>query len=301
MSHMSLSTLAAFSHELADAIASAEPGIVQVQGRRRPASGIAFAPDLVLTTGRALGQEDGLRVRRGDGHTADAEVAGWDPATSLVVLRAAGLDAPAATPGTDAPRVGHIAIALARSWSNQITATTGIISVIGGPLPTGHGRSIERVIRTNALMHEGFAGGALIDPGGRLVGVATAAAIRGLAVVIPADIAWPVAARLAEHGTVPRGYLGLAGQSVRLAERQREKGREHALLVVGISPDSPAEAGGILIGDMVLSFDDQPVQSPVDLLELLDGHRVGRPVPVRVLRGETVHDLTITVGTRAGR
>lgn len=297
---MSFSTLAAFSEDLANAVASAEPWIVQVQGRRRPASGIAFGPDLVLTTSRALGQEDGLRVRRGDGRTADAEVAGWDPATSLVVLRAAGLDAPVAVPSADLARVGHIALALARSWSNHITATTGVISVIGGPLPTGPGRSIERVIRTSAVMHQGFAGGALVDPHGRLVGVATAAAIRGLAVVIPADIAWPIAGRLAEHGTVPRGYLGLAGQSVRLGERQREGGREHALLVVAISPGSPAEAGGILVGDMVIDFDSQPVQSPVDLLELLEGHRVGRPVPVRVLRGEASMELVITVGTRAG-
>lgn len=294
-------TLLAFSNGLADAVAAAEPSVVQVQGRRRPATGIAFAPDLVVTTTRALGQEEGLRVGRADGHTVPADVAGWDPATSLVLLRAEGLQASAAVASETTPRVGHLVLALARSWSNHITATTGVVSVIGGPLPTGHGRAIERVIRTSAPMHQGFAGGACVDVSGHVMGVATAAAIRGLSVVIPVDIAWAVARRLAEHGTLRRGYLGLAGQAVHLAERQREADRERALLVVGVSPGSPAEAGGILVGDVVVSFDGEPVESPLDLVELLNGDRVGRAVTVRVVRGETRQDLTVTVGTRAGR
>jgi S1-C subfamily serine protease len=294
-------TLLAFSNGLADAVAAAEPSVVQVQGRRRPATGVAFAPELVVTTTRALGQEEGLKVSRADGHTVAAEVAGWDPATSLVLLRAEGLQASAAVASDTIARVGHFAIALARSWSNHITATTGVVSVIGGPLPTGHGRAIERVIRTSAPMHQGFAGGACVDVGGHLMGVATAAAIRGLSVVIPVDIAWAVARRLAEHGTLQRGYLGLAGQAVHLAPRQREADRGRALLVVGVSPDSPAEAGGILVGDVVVSFDGEPVESPLDLVELLNGDRVGRAVTVRVVRGETRQDLTVTVGTRAGR
>jgi S1-C subfamily serine protease len=296
-----MSSLQTISDEMADIVAAAEPWIVQVQGRRRPATGLVFGPDLIVTTTRALGREDGLRVCRHDGHAVAAEVAGWDPATSLVLLRAPDFDGrPAAT--SDAPaRVGHVALALARSWSNHITATTGIVSVIGGPLPTGPGRSIDRVIRTTAPMHGGFAGGALLDARGRVLGVTTAASIRGLGVVIPSDIAWGVAQRLADHGTVPRGYLGLAGQTVRLSDRQREGDREAGLLVVAVSSGSPAEAGGILVGDVVVAFDGQPVQSPVDLLELLQGDRVGRAVPVRVVRGETRLDLSVTVGTRSGR
>ncbi len=298
---MHMSTLQTFSEEIAGIVATAEPWIVQVQGRRRPATGIVFGPELILTTTRALGREDGLRVCRQDGHAVATDVAGWDPATSLVLLRAPGFDGqPAAA--SDAPaRVGHFALALARSWSNHITATSGIVSVIGGPLPTGAGRSIDRVIRTTAPMHGGFAGGALLDARGRVIGVTTAAAIRGLGVVIPSDIAWAVAQRLADHGTVPRGYLGLAGQTVRLSDRQREGDHDSGLLVVAVSPGSPAEAGGILVGDVVVAFDGHPVHSPVDLLELLQGDRVGRAVPVRIVRGETRVDLSVTVGTRSGR
>src|SRR5947209_11719996 len=179
---------------MADAVAAAAPGVVQVHGRRRPASGLVYADNVVVTTARALGREDGLRVRRHDGEAFDAELAGWDPTTALAVLRVAGLGASPVSLSTTPARVGQLALAVARSWSNSLTASAGIVSVIGGRLPTGRGRAIDEVIRTTAPMHDGFAGGAFVDTSGRAIGLATAAAIRGLAVVIPAAIAWKTAA-----------------------------------------------------------------------------------------------------------
>ena len=299
---MSESTLSSISDQMADAVAAIGPSVVQVQGRRRPASGTVYAPDVVLTTARAVGREDGLRVRTPDGRDVLAELAGWDAATHLAVLRAPGLGAPQAAVTTAPARVGHLALAVARSWSNVITASAGIVAVIGGPLPTGRGRAIAEVIRTNATVHEGFAGGAFIDPSGRVIGITTAAAIRGLTVVIPASIAWQAAKDVLEHGQLKRGYLGLAGQAVRLGESQRgPNGREHALLVVGISSDSPAERAGLLVGDVLVDFDGRAIQSPDDLLEALVGDRIGKPVTIGVLRGGNAQELTVTVGERSGR
>ena len=292
-------SLATFSDHLADAVARIASSVVQVQGRRRPASGVVYAEDAVVTTARALGREDGLRVRTHEGAVLDAELAGWDPATSLAVLRTSGLGVAVATRSQAVARVGHLALAVARSWSNAVTASAGIVSVIGGPLPTGRGRVIDEVIRTTAPMHDGFAGGAFIDTSGHLVGIATAASIRGLGVVIPASIAWKTAATMLEHGQLRRGYLGLAGQPVKLPERQRgADGRADAVLVAGVTPGSPAEGAGVLVGDIVLDFDGQPVESPEDLLELLVGDRVGQRVTVRVLRGATAHELGVSVGER---
>src|SRR5690349_9182804 len=196
--------LVTLSNQLADAVDHAAPSVVQVQGRRRPASGLVYADNVVLTTVRALGREDGLHVRRQDGQTLDAELAGWDPTTSLAVLRVAGLDTPAIVPARAAARVGHLALAVARSWSNAVTASAGIVSIIGGPLPTGRRRAIDQVIRTSAPMHDGFAGGAFVDTSGSLIGIATATLIRGLGVVIPASIAWKTAATVLEHGSLKR-------------------------------------------------------------------------------------------------
>jgi len=296
---MAESILNTISNELADAVAAAAPSVVQVLGRRRPASGVVQAPDIVVTTARALGRDDGLHVRRAGGEAIDAQLAGWDPATGLAVLQAPGLGAPAIRVSERAARVGQLAVALARSWSNNLTASAGIVSIIGGPLATGRRRSIEEVIRTTAPMHDVFAGGAFLGPDGGLLGIATAAAIRGLGVVIPGKIAWASATAVLQHGQIRRGYLGIAGQPVALAEPQRQiDNREAALLVVGVTAGSPAAAAGMVVGDVILDFDGQAVSTPEDLLDLLVGDRVGRQVTLRILRGTSAVTVNVTVGDR---
>jgi S1-C subfamily serine protease len=287
------------SNQMADVVASAAEAIVQVQGRRRPASGIVYDTDAVMTTMRALGREDGLRVRQHDGQAFDAQLVGWDPATSLAVLRVPGLKGhPLPAAGAQA-RVGHLALAVARSWSNALTASAGVVSVIGGPLRTGRRRAIDQVIRTTAPMHDGFAGGACLDASGGLLGVATAAEIRGLGVIIPAAIAWKAAAAVLEHGGMKRGFLGIAGQPVSLPEGQRvDEGREDAVLVTAVTAQSPAARAGILVGDVIVTLDGHPIESPEDLLDLLIGDRVGQQATLGVLRGGAARDIVVTVGER---
>jgi S1-C subfamily serine protease len=298
-SGMNASTLATFSSELADTVERTGASVVQVQGGSRPATGIAYAASAVLTTIRALGREDGLAIRTPDGSQAAAELAGWDPATGLAMLRVQNAVLAPAPAAARLVRVGELAIALGRSWSNALTASLGIVAVVGGPLRTGRRGSIEQVIRTTAPMHSGFAGGALITASGELAGVATASQIRGLGVVIPAAIAWPLAASILQHGRPKRGYLGVAGQPVHLDRRQREiSGRERGMLIVGLSGGSPAEQAGLMVGDCLVDFDGRPISSPDDLLELLTGDRVGQSIAARVLRAGAVVDLTITVGER---
>lgn len=286
------------STQFADIVARVAPSVVQVDGQGRPASGLVYAADTVITTARAVGRDEHPRVRRADGEVVNAEIAGWDPATRVVVLKAPGLELPAVSAG-ELPRVGEIAIALARSWSNAITASAGVVSVIGGPLPTGRRRSIEQVIRTSAPMHEGFAGGAFVGADGRLLGVTTAASIRGLGVVIPAGIAWSTAADLLRRGTLRRGYLGIAAQPARVSERQRDAaGAEQALLVVDVKPGTPADEAGLFVGDLLLSLDGHTLASPDELFDLLVGDRVGKSVAVKLLRGGAPVDVSVTVAGR---
>src|SRR5207245_1990589 len=219
--------------------------------------------------------------------------------TGLSLPLVSGLNSAPSTAASEPARIGNLAVAVGRSWSNAVTASVGIVSVIGGPLRTGRGRAIDEVIRTTAPMHEGFAGGAFVDTTGRAIGIATAAQIRGLGVVIPASIAWKTAGTLLEHGSVKRGYLGVAGQPVELTERQRgAERREQALLIVAMTPDTPADAAGLMVGDVMLDFDSHPVESPEDLLDLLVGDRVGKSVPVRLLRGGVAQTLTVRIGER---
>src|SRR5262245_34284136 len=290
--------LTSFSNACADAVAAAAPSVVQVQGGHRPASGLVYADEVVLTMVRTLGREDGLHVRADGGATLDAELAGWDPTTSLAVLRVPGLKGQPIALAKAGPRVGHMVLAVGRSWSNVVSASSGIVAVLGGPLRTGRRRAIEQVIRTTAPMHGGFSGGAVLDTSGGLLGIATSTAIRGTTVVIPADIAWTTAASVLEHGRLKRGYLGIAGQPVQLAEGQRVDGREGALLVVNVTTGSPAATAGILVGDLILDLDGEPIESPEDLLDRLLGDRVGRQMTVRVLRGGKITEFPVTIGER---
>ena len=296
---MSINTLQSLSNDLAGAVAAVAPSVVQVSGRRRPATGLVYSDGVIVTTRRAIGGEDGLQVRAGDQAPVEAELAGWDPASGLAIIKAAGVGAPPARVSETPARVGHLAIAVARSWSNAITATIGLVSVIGGPLPTGRRQSIPQVIRTSAPMHGGFAGGAFVDAAGALLGVTTAAEIRGLGVVIPAAIAWSTVASILQHGRVKRGYLGIGGQPVRMATAKAGPDQlASALLVVAVSPESPAAAAGLIVGDVIMAFDGQPVQSPDDLLDLLVADRVGRDVPLRVLRGGSPIEIKVKVAER---
>ena len=295
---MPTESLTTFSDALADAVAAAAPSVVQVQGARRPASGLIYAPNVVMTTVRTLGREDGLHVRRHDGATLEAELAGWDPTTSLAVLRVPNLGGVPIPLASAPPRVGHLALAIARSWSNVVTASAGVVAVIGGPLRTGYRRAIDQVIRTTAPMHDGFAGGAFVDVSGTLLGIVTSTTLRGTTVVIPAEIASRTAATVLEHGQVKRGYLGIAAQSVRLPVNQRVNGHDTALVVIEVMPDSPAATAGLLVGDVILALDQQPVESPEDLFDLLGGDRVGREVRLQVLRGGNPTEFPVTVGER---
>jgi serine protease Do len=296
---MTNSTLAAFSNELAERTTAAARSVVQVIGARRPASGVVHGPDTIITTARAIGREDGLRVKLPDDTVIDADLAGWDPATGLAVLRARSpLDLPPPSIAEKEAGTGEIVLAIARSWSNAVTASAGIVAVVGGPLRTGRRRQIPRVLRITARMHEGFAGGAVLDAAGGLTGIATAAVIRGFGVAIPATIAWASASQVLTTGTPRRGFVGLAVQAVELPASQRPDGHERALLVVGVTASSPAEAAGILVGDVLLDFDGSRTESPEDLLQSLTDRRIGQTVTARMLRGGTARDVQITVAER---
>jgi S1-C subfamily serine protease len=152
------------------------------------------------------------------------------------------------------------------------------------------------VIRTTAPMHEGFSGGAFLDTTGKLVGVSTAMAIRGLGVVIPTAIAWRAATTLLERGGLKRGYLGLAAQSAPLGDARRPGAPERGLIVVGVTAGSPAEAGGLAVGDLIASIDDRPLQTTQDLFDVLSELGEGKQVTVRLWRGLSPLDVAVTLG-----
>ncbi len=296
---MATSTLVSLSNEFAALTTAGAGSVVQVAGRRRPASGVVHGADTIITTARAIGREDGLQVQLPDDTTVDADLAGWDPSSGIALLKTrAPINLTPPERSTADARTGEIVLALARSWSNVITASTGIVAVVGGPLRLGRRRQLERVIRITAPLHDGFAGGAVYNTAGGLLGIATAAHIRGYAVVIPASIAWAAAEKVLTSGTPRRGYIGVALQPVELPPSQRTEGRERALLIVGVSESGPAATAGVNVGDLIVAVDGKAVSSSEDLLDALVERGVGQTIVLSTQRGGAAREVSVVIGER---
>jgi len=291
-----MATWTSLSNEIGAAVEQAAPSVVQVHGRRRVSAGVVLAENLVLTS--AAVDDEKAAVRSGSGQTADAAVLGRIGHMGLTVLRVDGLGLLPLTPG-DEPKPGSLAVAIGRTWSGAVMSMWAPVSVVGGPLRTGRANAIERVIRIQQEPHGALTGGALIGDSGRALGIITSMDIRGTTVVIPASIAWPAAARVAETGGTKQGYLGVGSIPVAIPEGQRSgRATSSGLLISQLASASPAAAAGLLIGDIIVAFDRAPVHDGEELITRLRGDRVGKAVPVTVLRGGAALDVTVTIGER---
>ena len=294
--------LVELSNSMAAATEKAAASTLLVNARRRmPASGIAFASDLVLTADHVVEQEDGITVLLPDGSQASAKLAGRDPGSDLAVLRLEG-GKERLTPAEPAKQasIGQLVLALGRPTDAGIEASLGVVSAMGGPLRTPQG-SIDKYIRTDATPYPGFSGGPLVDAEGQVVGVNTSGFGRGVVLTIPAEYAWKVADQLAKAGSVKRGYLGVRSEAVELSEAaQKDLKRKQAsgLLLVSVERKSPAEAGKLIVGDILVGIAGQPVPDHDALFAHLAGDVVGKSDPMEVLRGGKPQVFMVEVGAR---
>ena len=297
-----LNPMSAFSDALVQAVAKAGKSTVLVNGRHRlPASGIAYAPDLVLTADHVVERDEDISVMLPEGETIAVTIAGRDPGSDLALLRLDKANTiPAEKVGQEA-KVGQVVIALGRPSQDGIEASFGIVSAVGGPARTGRGGLLERYLRTDAIPFPGFSGGPLVDTEGRVVGLNTSGLAHGAAITIPAFFAWSDAENLAKFGYIKRGYLGIRSQQVELSsDASKTLGREQeaGLLLVSVEKGSPAEAGGLIVGDILVAINRQPVTDHDALMVYLSGETVGKPISIQVLRGGQPAEISVTVGER---
>ena len=292
------STLSAFSTELAALVAAASHFVVSVSARpHRGSSGLAIGGDLVLTADHTVERDQGIGVLVGESEH-QAALVGRDPATDLAVLRVSGLQAPELTVAPP-PAAGSLVLSISRTTSGTVSAGLGVITSRGGPLRTPRGIVLPAIVRTDAALRPGTAGGALVDTFGRVVWITTPGLLRGLPVAIPAPDALTVARRLASNEPLGRGYLGVSVQPVRLSSRQRDAASDQrGLLVFGVSADGAADKGGVVVGDILLRFDGRHVSDAESLQDSLAGRSPGSQAVVSILRGTSVQDVTVTVAER---
>ena len=294
------SVLTNLSEALAETVEAAGPVVVRVEGRRRlSASGIIWSADgLIVTANHVVKRDEGIQVGLPDGQTVKATLVGRDPSTDLAVLSTGAAGLTPAERVTGDLHAGHLVLALGRP-GRTVQATLGIISALGDSWRTGMGGQIDRYLQTDVVMYPGFSGGPLVNAAGQVVGLNTSALMRGVSLTVPATTLDRVAGALLAHGRVRRGYLGVSTQAVRLPSAvKKELDQKTGLLIVSVEPDSPADQGGITLGDTIVGLDGGRVRHHDDLLALLTGDKVDSKVPVKIVRGGEVRTVNITIGEK---
>ncbi|MBI3161167.1 MAG: trypsin-like peptidase domain-containing protein [Chloroflexi bacterium] len=295
---MSKNIFVEFSDAVADAAERAGKSTVLVDARRRiPASGIAFAGDLILTADHVIERDDDIKVILADGTESTARVSGRDPGTDLAVLKLDSASASPAEVSKTPARVGQFVLAVGRPSSRGIESSFGTINSIGGPVRTGRGSMLERYIKTDVVSYPGFSGGPLVNGDGTILGINTSGFGNGGAITIPADVAWKIAETLAKHGKIKRGYLGIRSQVVNLSN-DLNRNQASGLLIVGLEADSPAGRGGLIVGDILVGIAGEAVADQDDLFVRLSGDVVGKSIPVDVLRGGKLESIKVEIGER---
>ncbi len=294
--------LESLSADLASAVETAGRSLVRIEARRRQsATGIVWAnTGLIVTAHHVVERAENIRVGLPDGGSTAARLVGRDPTTDIAVLQAeaSGLT-PAEWADLDSVRVGHLVLAVGRPDATP-QATLGVISALDTGWRTMAGGAVDAYVQTDVVMYPGFSGGALVGANGAFIGMNSSLLMRGVSITLPAVTLRRVVESLKLHGRVKRGFLGVNAQSVRLpAALAGQLGQETGLLLAAVEQGSPAEAGGLMVGDIVVALDGQPVRHMDDLMAALSGERVGQAVPVTVIRGGQSSQATVTIGERS--
>jgi S1-C subfamily serine protease len=295
-----MTILSDLSHEIAQIVAGLAPSLVRVDARGgRPATGIIWADNLVLTADHVIEADDNILVT-GAPTTVKATVVGRDRGTDLALLRTLGLrGAPAPRGRSSDVRTGHVVLALGGTIGEQ-QLTMGIVSGSSSEFRSWRGGQVNALIQTTAELLPGFSGGPLVDAEGRVIGINSWNFGRGVSRALPVEIAERVAESLRTHGRIRRAYLGVGVQPIRLTETLG-LGQESGLLVVTVETGGPADMAGLLQGDTLVTVDGDPLFGRLDalfaVLRALDAdstHTFG------VVRAGEVKEIAVTLGEVPG-
>ena len=272
-------------------------------------SGVIVSPDgYILTNYHVIEGADQIEIALNNGRTLKAQPVGGDPETDLAVLKL--------EPGKDGERnfpairigqmdnvvVGDVALAIGNPFGVGQTVTMGIISALG----RSHLgiNTFENFIQTDAAINPGNSGGALVDIQGNLIGINTAIYSRsggslGIGFAIPISTAANIMDQIIKTGSVTRGWIGIEAQEIteELAESFGLQNTDGAL-IAGVQRGSPADAGGVKPGDILISVAGKPVKDPQAMLDLIAGQKPGETVSFTFRRQKNVLETTIRVGKR---
>lgn len=302
-----MATIRELSDGVAGLVTKAAAYVVEVRGRRRPATGIVWSPERVVTAAHVLHREENLVVVLPSGEERAAALVGRDPGTDLALLRVPGLGvpldgaSPALTEATwvepDTVAVGALVFPLGRR-EGRVRAALGIVAERAGAWNTAFGGSVDAWIDVEASLPPGFSGGPLVDADGAVIGLNTSG-LTPRGAVIPRSTVARVVDRLERFGTAAPGYLGAGFYPGTLPDEVAAVAQQpDALMCVSLEPSGPALAGGLQVGDALVRLDGQPVGGVRQLLGLLSARGAGADVVLTVVRGGALTDVPVKLGAR---
>jgi len=294
------------SNALAEITERAARSTVAVHTEARgSSSGVVWRPGVIVTAEHALRCDEEIQVTLPDGRVVPAALGGRDSLTDLAVLKCgeagAGLpefgDAAALKPGS-------ITLVVGRTRASGPVAALGVVSLVAAERRTWTGTALAPYIRLDIGLPPAAVGGVVLNAQGHASGIATPRFGRFGTIAIPARTVSEVVDTLLAKGHIPRGYLGVGLQPIRLPEALRQslqRNEKTAVIVLDVEPSGPAHKAGIVIGDILVSLEGHPVAQLEDIQSRLHGQAIGRPVTAKFVRGGTIQEVSIVIGERPSR
>jgi serine protease Do len=265
-------------------------------------SGVIISTDgYILTNNHVVENSKTIQVTLSDGRKLTGKVIGTDPQTDVALLKVDATDLqPVTLADSDSAQVGDLVLAIGDPFGIGTTVTEGIISAKDRTRVTS-GDADEDFIQTDAAINPGNSGGALVDIEGRLIGINTSILSRsggnqGIGFAVPTNLCRWVADSLITKGKVERGYLGVHIQTLtpELAKAFKSN-RVQGAVVIDVSPNSAAEQAGFKSGDVVVEFNNRPIESADQLKLQVAKTPPGSAIPVQVDRNGQVMSFNVTL------
>ena len=254
----------------------------------------------ILTNNHVVEGADRLTVSFGE-NTYPARIVGRDPDTDLAIIKVEAPREhlkPIAFADSERLVVGQKVLAIGNPFGFARTLTTGVISGLQRPIRSRNNRPIEGAIQTDASINPGNSGGPLLDSSGRMIGINTliyspSGASAGVGFAVPVNIAKRIVPQLIQNGAVVRPKLGIVPFNVR--NLQVRLPVSEGVGIYQVSPNGPAAAAGlrglqqtedgdVVVGDIIVSIDDEKIADGDDLYRILDKRKFGDVVQVEVFR-----------------
>jgi S1-C subfamily serine protease len=269
----------------------AAPGIVAIQSNRSRSSGFFWRPGLIVTADEALSEEGDFAVTLPGGDSIAARLVGRDHTTDIAILRVDRSDLSPVPLETRSVPVGALALAVGAE-DGAPTAAFGVVSRSTGPWWSLRGGEIDARIELDLRMRQSAEGGLAIEAAGRAIGM-TVFGPRRRILVIPSATIERVAARLEKHGHIPRGYLGLGFQLVAV------EGGKRGVMVMNVEPQGPGAKAGVHQGDIIVTWNGEPIRHVRSLLRALGPDSVGQTVTLGLRRGGETKNVPLTIAERS--